>query len=118
MRLHDAGSRQGKTKAVYPHHRLPLWPTEDAAPRFLEPIVRRQHETWHERGSTLTRRHAHITNTAAVAVVNKKTGFLASAAPSATARNEFHYFTASLANSNAARQVRNVRTIACFAFFD
>jgi hypothetical protein len=40
MRLSDAGLRQRQTKALYPNHRLPPWPTEDAAPRSLEPIVR------------------------------------------------------------------------------
>src|ERR1700720_2572528 len=40
MRLSDAGLRCRKTKLIYPDHRLPSWPTEDAAPRSLEPIVR------------------------------------------------------------------------------
>jgi hypothetical protein len=46
----------------------------------------RQHETRHDRGIALPMRHAHTTNPAAAAVVNKKVGFLASAAPSAAAR--------------------------------
>jgi hypothetical protein len=37
MRLSDAGLRRLKTKAVYPDHRFPPWPTEDATPRSLEP---------------------------------------------------------------------------------
>jgi len=41
MRLSDAGLHQRQTKALYPNHRLPPWLTEDAAPRSLEPIVRR-----------------------------------------------------------------------------
>jgi hypothetical protein len=41
MRLSDTGHRQPKTKLIYPHHRLPPWFNEDAAPRSLEPIVRR-----------------------------------------------------------------------------
>jgi hypothetical protein len=40
MRLSDAGLHQRQTKALYPNHRLPPWPNEDAAPRSLEPIVR------------------------------------------------------------------------------
>src|SRR5579863_3226690 len=40
MRLSDAGLRQRQTKALYLNHRLPPWPTEDTAPRSLEPIVR------------------------------------------------------------------------------
>jgi hypothetical protein len=31
-RLSDAGLRQRQTKALYPNHRSPPWPTEDAAP--------------------------------------------------------------------------------------
>jgi hypothetical protein len=30
MRLSDAGMRNRKTKLIYPDHRLPPWPTEDA----------------------------------------------------------------------------------------
>ena len=30
MRLSDAGMRRRKTKLIYPNHRLPPWPTEDA----------------------------------------------------------------------------------------
>ena len=30
MRLSDAGLHQRQTKALYPNHRLPLWPNEDA----------------------------------------------------------------------------------------
>ena len=45
MRLSDAGLRQRQTKALYPDHRLPPWLNEDAAPRSLEPIVRRQRRT-------------------------------------------------------------------------
>ena len=30
MRLSDAGLRQPKTKLIYPDHRLPPWPNEDA----------------------------------------------------------------------------------------
>src|SRR6266478_7967990 len=41
MRLSDAGLRRLKTNALDPHHRLPPWPTEDATPRSLEPIVMR-----------------------------------------------------------------------------
>jgi hypothetical protein len=44
MRLRDAGLRQRRTKALYPNHRLPPWPTEDAAPRSLEPIVRHRRD--------------------------------------------------------------------------
>jgi hypothetical protein len=43
MRLSDAGLRCRPTKLIYPDHRLPPWPTEDAAPRSLQPIVRRPH---------------------------------------------------------------------------
>jgi hypothetical protein len=43
MRLSDVGLRCRQTKLIYPNHRLPLWPNEDAAPRSLEPIVRRPH---------------------------------------------------------------------------
>ena len=32
MRLSDAGLRRRKTKLLYPHHRPPPWPNEDAAP--------------------------------------------------------------------------------------
>jgi hypothetical protein len=39
MRLSDAGARR-QTKLIYPNHRLPPCPTEGAAPRSLEPIVR------------------------------------------------------------------------------
>jgi hypothetical protein len=39
MRLSDAGARRRQTKPVYPDHRLPPWPNEDATPRSLEPIV-------------------------------------------------------------------------------
>src|ERR1700676_3921451 len=39
MRLSDAPAR-GQTKMLYPNHRSPPWPTEDATPRSLEPIVR------------------------------------------------------------------------------
>jgi hypothetical protein len=42
MRLSDAGLHQPRTKALYPNHRLPPWPTEVATPRSLEPIVRRR----------------------------------------------------------------------------
>src|ERR1700722_7073819 len=41
IRLSDAGLRRHPTKLIYPNHRLPPWLTEDAAPRSLEPIVRR-----------------------------------------------------------------------------
>ena len=30
MRLSDAGLRRRPTKLIYPNHRLPPWPTEDA----------------------------------------------------------------------------------------
>jgi hypothetical protein len=30
MRLSDAGLRQRQSKALYPNHRSPPWPTEDA----------------------------------------------------------------------------------------
>ena len=40
MRLSDAGLRRRPTKLVYLNHRLPPCPTESAAPRSLEPIVR------------------------------------------------------------------------------
>jgi hypothetical protein len=40
MRLSDAGVRCRPTKLIYPNHRFPPWPTEDPAPRSLEPIVR------------------------------------------------------------------------------
>ena len=30
MRLSDAGLRQRRTNLIYPDHRLPPWPTEDA----------------------------------------------------------------------------------------
>jgi hypothetical protein len=30
MRLSDAGLRRGQTKLIYPNHRLPPWPNEDA----------------------------------------------------------------------------------------
>jgi len=40
MRLSDAGLRRRRTNALYPNHRLPPWPAEDAASRSLEPIVR------------------------------------------------------------------------------
>jgi len=43
MRLSDAGLRCRPTKLIYPNHRLPPWLTEAAAPRSLEPIVRRPH---------------------------------------------------------------------------
>jgi len=43
MRLSDAGLRQRPTKLIYLNHRPPPWLTEDAAPRSLEPIVRRPH---------------------------------------------------------------------------
>src|ERR1700722_4146265 len=43
MRLSDAGLRRRQTKPIYPDHRPPPWPTEDAAPRSLEPIVIRYH---------------------------------------------------------------------------
>jgi hypothetical protein len=42
MRLSDAGLFRVKTKLIYPHHPPPPWPNEDAAPRSLEPIVRRR----------------------------------------------------------------------------
>ena len=41
MRLSDAGLRRRQSKLLYPDHRSPPWPTEDATPRSLEPIVRR-----------------------------------------------------------------------------
>src|SRR5580658_183086 len=41
MRLSDAGLRRHQTKLLYPNHRSAPWLTEDAAPRSLEPIVRR-----------------------------------------------------------------------------
>ncbi len=40
MRLSDAGLHQRQTKALYLDHRPTPWPTEDAAPRSLEPMVR------------------------------------------------------------------------------
>ena len=40
MRLSDAGLRQRRTKTLYPNHRSPPSPAEDAASRSLEPIVR------------------------------------------------------------------------------
>jgi len=40
MRLSDAGLRRRQTKPLYPNHRSPPWPTEDATRRSLEPIVR------------------------------------------------------------------------------
>ena len=40
MRLSDARLRRRPTKLLYPNHRLPPGPNEDAAPRSLEPIVR------------------------------------------------------------------------------
>jgi hypothetical protein len=40
MRLSDAGLRFQQTKLLYPDHLPSPWPTEDAAPRSLEPIVR------------------------------------------------------------------------------
>jgi hypothetical protein len=40
MRLSDARLHQRQTKALYPNHRLPPWPNEDAARDPLEPIVR------------------------------------------------------------------------------
>jgi hypothetical protein len=43
MRLSDAGLRCRPTKLIYTNHRLPPWPNGDAAPRSLEPIVRRSH---------------------------------------------------------------------------
>jgi hypothetical protein len=43
MRLSDAGLRRRQTKLIYPNHRPSPWSTEDAVPRSLEPLVRRQH---------------------------------------------------------------------------
>jgi hypothetical protein len=40
MRLSDAGLRRRQTNVLYPNHRLPPWPIEDAAARSLERIVR------------------------------------------------------------------------------
>ena len=46
MRLSDAGLRQRRTKALYPNHRLPPWPIEDAtrdrSNRLLGPNLARQ----------------------------------------------------------------------------
>src|ERR1700684_612072 len=46
MRLSDAGLRQRRTRALYPNHRLPPWPNEDAprdrSNRLLAFCVRRQ----------------------------------------------------------------------------
>src|SRR5580704_6919906 len=44
MRLSDAGLRRRQRKLIYANHRRPPRPTEDVAPRSLEPIVRRP---WH-----------------------------------------------------------------------
>ena len=41
MRLSDAGLCHCKTKLIYLNHRPTPWLNEDAAPRSLEPIVRR-----------------------------------------------------------------------------
>jgi hypothetical protein len=46
MRLSDAGLHQRQTKALYLNHRLPPWLIEYAAPRSLEPIVRRHAESF------------------------------------------------------------------------
>ncbi len=45
MTANDEVERRGiaarpHTELFYPDHRLPPWPTEDATPRSLEPIVR------------------------------------------------------------------------------
>jgi len=53
MRLSDAGLRRPKTKLIYPNHRPPPWPNEDATPRSLEPIVRRPHTLTLVRAITL-----------------------------------------------------------------
>jgi len=42
MRLSDAELSLLKPKLIYPDHRPPPWPIEAAAPRSLEPIVRRR----------------------------------------------------------------------------
>jgi hypothetical protein len=46
MRLSDAGLRRRQTKALYPNHRLPPWPIEDAtrdrSNRLLGPNLARQ----------------------------------------------------------------------------
>jgi hypothetical protein len=42
MRLSDAGLRRRQPKLIYPDHRPSPWRIEDAAPRSLEPIVRRR----------------------------------------------------------------------------
>jgi hypothetical protein len=39
MRLSDAGLRRTKTKLIYPNHRFPPWPTEDATRDSLPLIV-------------------------------------------------------------------------------
>jgi hypothetical protein len=53
MRLSDAGLRWRPTKLIYADHRPTPWLTEAAAPRSLEPIVRRTIEVF----DLLPRRH-------------------------------------------------------------
>jgi hypothetical protein len=59
MRLSDAGLRRPETKLIYPSHRLPPWPTEDATPRSLQPIVRRPHTLTLVRAMTLAQLPAY-----------------------------------------------------------
>jgi hypothetical protein len=59
MRLSDAGLRCRQTKLIYPDHRLPPWPNEDAIPRSLEPIVRRPHTLTLVRAITLAQLPAY-----------------------------------------------------------
>jgi|SRR5450631_915440 len=40
MRLSDAELRRRPMKLIYPNHRPFPWPTEEVAPRSLQPIVR------------------------------------------------------------------------------
>jgi hypothetical protein len=104
MRLSDAGLRRLKTSAVYPDHRLPPWLTEDAArdrsnrllcgADFDEFALRRR---WRDGFARFAQGLDVEFNALA---------------------NEFQYFSARLANRNAAGKVWNVRTIACLAFFN
>jgi len=104
MRLSDAEMRGLKTKVICPDHRLPPWLAEDAtrdrsnrllcSANFDEFALRRR---WRDGFA----RFAQSLNVEFNALAN-----------------EFQYFSARLADRNAARKVWNVRTIACLAFFN
>ena len=104
MKLCDAGLRRRQMKLIYPNHRFTPYATEVAA---------------RDRSNRLL----CSVNLDEFALRRRRRYGVARFAQSLDVEfnalaNEFQYFSARLADCNAARKIRNVGTIASLAFFN